>query len=129
MRALGADEGGFAPVLSTPTSGNRNFRGTPEPLWRRVGWMPCICRALRRARPAGDGVRIAPASGQVAMMGVLGGIFSLDPADPPTMTRTFAHAARLLDARQGLSVHHLQYPRRHGELPQVLRALLDHQQG
>ena len=84
---------------------------------------------LGPALPANDVVRIEPAGGQAAMMAILCSAFSLDPSAPDTMTRTFAQAARLLSGQHGLRVQRLLYPRQHMQLPNVLRALLDHQRG
>lgn len=72
--------------------------------------------------PADGAVTIAPASGQVALMSLVRGAFNLNPADKSTLRRMFQHRAQIL--AEGLPVYHLNYPRAHRVLPQVLQALL-----
>lgn len=76
---------------------------------------------------AANTVCIEPAAGQAAVKAIIGSTFSLDPSDHTVMTSTFSRVALML--REGLSVHHLQYPREHAKLPQVLQALLKHKAG
>jgi hypothetical protein len=80
---------------------------------------------LIAAPEAVSAVAIEPVGGQVAMMAVLNGLFSLDPSDPETMIRSFSQVAALLSGAQGLQMQHLSYPRRHDYLPTLYRALLE----
>jgi hypothetical protein len=74
----------------------------------------------------GDALRIEPGPGQVAMMALLSSVFTLDPSDSNTMSRTFAQAGRTLEDGEGLQVQLLHYPRKYSRLEQVLQALMTH---
>ncbi len=76
--------------------------------------------------PGTDVVSIEPATGQRAMMAVLGSLFSLDPTDADVMTRGFSQAGRLLGDGSGLRAHWLHYTRDYEQLERVWQALLDH---
>ena len=60
------------------------------------------------------------------MMSLLSSVFTLDPADRDTMTRTFAHAGRMLENSEDLAVQVLFYPRDYNRLGQVWETLVAH---
>ena len=125
LRALGHNPDGFVPCVDYSDKQQMCLADGSTP-----GLQPRVLDALfllpaPGEASAGEAVRIEPAAGQAAMMAILKSVFSLDPTDPDTMTRTFSHAAWVLTSGGGLPVYLLRYPREHAQLPQVMQALLD----
>ena len=124
LRALGHNPAGFAPYeqdrtdkLQMSLSGQHT-----HPV------MPPILQGLFLLGAPGDvpangAVTITPAGGQVALMSLVRGAFNLNPADKHTLRQMFEQRAQIL--AEGLPVCHLNYPRSHRALPQVLQALLN----
>lgn len=126
LRALDYDPAAFTPYLEH--SAKRQMR---LPRDATAGSRPRVLDALfvlaaPDEMPGADAVAIAPATGQRAMMAILGSLFSLDPTDADTMTRTFSQAGRVLDEDRGLRAHLLHYERDYANLERVWQALLDH---
>jgi len=78
---------------------------------------------------AREAVRVAPATGQAAMMAILNSTFTLEPSDLDTMTRTFSDAGRVLTEGRGTRLYLLQYPRVYDQLERVFQALSAHSDG
>lgn len=123
LHALGHQTGAFEPCINNPgklqmcLADSATFTAQPRVL-DALFILGAACEA-----PARDTVRIAAAPGPAAMMSLLGNAFSLDPSDRDTMRRSFLRAAQVLAG--GLPVYHLNFPRQHALLPQVLQALLE----
>jgi hypothetical protein len=123
LHGLGYDADDFVPCTNGSDKMQMRLDAAPQSVAQ-----PGILDALfvlspAGEAPAGDAVKITAASGQNAMMSILGNAFALDPSDRNTLRRAFERAAQVLTG--GLPVYHLDFPRRHGLLPDVLQALLD----
>jgi len=123
LRALGHNPAGFTPYadrtdkLEMSVAGQQTHLATPPILQALF-----LLRAPGEA-PADGAVTITPAGGQVALMSLVRGAFNLNPADRNTLRQMFQHHVQLLAG--GLPVYHLNFPKAHSALPQVLQALLN----
>ncbi|MCB1704395.1 MAG: hypothetical protein KDI17_06005 [Halioglobus sp.] len=126
LRALGLNAGHFAPYAKGSDKLQMQLADSAPVLEARRLDALYLLDAPSRTRAGGE-VCLEPAGGQAAMMAILGSAFSLDPSDVDTQARTFRQAAQTLAGR--LPVYWLRYPREHGALPRVLRALLDGEAG
>ena len=70
-----------------------------------------------------DKICIEPVSGREAMMAMIYSAFSLDPTDKKMITRNFQNVGQAVGER--LSLFSLRYPRVHGRLPEVRRAVIE----
>jgi hypothetical protein len=123
LRALGHNLAGFTPYtdrtdkLQMSLVGQQTRPPTP-PILQALFLLGAPVEA-----PADSAVTITPAGGQAALMSLVRGAFSLHPSDKNTLRQMFQAHARILAG--GLPVYHLNFPRAHGALPQVLQALLN----
>lgn len=121
LRALGHDPAAFAPYadrtdkLQMSLAEQHTHVATPRVL------QALFLLGEPREAPADGAVSIAPAGGQDALMSLLRAAFNLNPSDKNAMRRMFQRLARML--AEGLPVYHLNFPREHSVLPQVLQAL------
>jgi hypothetical protein len=126
---LGWDQHHFTPYIDSSEKRQMRLPATPVPVPQ-----PKTLDALYVIRQTGaegaaglsakEPVRITAASGQAAMMAVLGSLFTLDPSDQNTMRASFERASELLAG--GLPVYYLDFTRQYSLLPQVLQSLLSH---
>jgi hypothetical protein len=124
LRALGHNPAGFAPYAQDRTDKQQMSLAGQQ----AHGETPLILQALFLLGapgevPAEGAVTITPAGGQVALMSLVRGAFNLNPADKNTLRQMFQRRAKIL--ADGLPVYHLNYPRAHRALPQVLQALMN----
>jgi hypothetical protein len=121
LRALGHNPAGFKPYTDTSgklqmsVAGQKTHPATP-PILQALFLLGAPCGV-----PSDGAVTITPAGGQVALMSLVRGAFILNPADKDTLRQMFQHHAQILAG--GLPVYHLNFPRAHTALPQVLQAL------
>ena len=124
LRALGHNPAGFAPYAQDLTDklqmslAGQQTHPVTSPVLQAL-----FLLGAPDGVPGNGAVTITPAGGQVALMSLVRGAFNLNPADKNTLRQMFQQRAQIL--AEGLPVYHLNYPRAHRALPQVLQALLN----
>jgi len=121
--ALRADPAAFAPLAGRTDKRQMRLEHAAPGRAAPVS-LDAVCLLDSGASGATDGtVRIEPATGRAAVMGLVNSAFNLDPSARDTMTRTFRHVSRLAGE---VPVCQLHYPRKYDLLPRVWEALQTH---
>jgi hypothetical protein len=122
LRALGHDPAGFTPYGDRTDKLQMSLAAQQAQVSSPVTLQALFLLGAPGDAPADDAVIITPAGGQIALMSLVRGAFTLDPSDKHTLRQMFQRHAQILSA--GVPVYHLNYLRAHRMLPQVLQALL-----